>query len=217
MAAILLMIGAGYFGAQVTKSLSAAGFRDPSTESSKIADLLSRKFGQGDLQMVFTVHSADGTTSPAARAVGTEMVQQLKGFPFVAAVESTWTVPPPAAEVLISRDGKTGSGGAGITGGGTDAQRNAKALADRWPVSGTASTVTAGGPAMAYVEINEQAEHDLIVMEAIAIPFSFFVLVWVFGGLLAAAVPLAVGIWAIVGSMALLRLLTWSPRCRRSR
>ena len=46
-------------------------------------------------------------------------------------------------------------------------------------------------------------------MESIAIPFSFLVLVWVFGGLLAAALPVAVGAMAIVGSMAVLRLITF--------
>ena len=60
---------------------------------------------------------------------------------------------------------------------------------------------------MAYVEINAQSERGLVMEAVIAIPFSFLVLVGVFGGLLAAAVPLAVGIWAIVGSMALLYVL----------
>ncbi|MGZ8802415.1 MAG: MMPL family transporter, partial [Mycobacterium sp.] len=39
-------------------------------------------------------------------------------------------------------------------------------------------------------------------------PLSFVVLVWVFGGLLAAALPLAVGAFAILGSMAVLRAVT---------
>ncbi len=46
------------------------------------------------------------------------------------------------------------------------------------------------------------------MMESIAIPLSFLVLVWVFGGLLAAALPLAVGAFAILGSMAVLRAVT---------
>ncbi|MEE9244412.1 MAG: MMPL family transporter, partial [Mycobacterium sp.] len=62
-----------------------------------------------------------------------------------------------------------------------------------------------GGVAMTYVQINAQSEKDLLMMESIAIPLSFVVLVWVFGGLLAAALPLAVGAFAILGSMALLR------------
>ena len=45
-------------------------------------------------------------------------------------------------------------------------------------------------------------------MESIAIPLSFVVLVWVFGGLMAAALPLAVGGFAILGSMAVLRAVT---------
>lgn len=46
-------------------------------------------------------------------------------------------------------------------------------------------------------------------MEAIAIPLSFLALVWVFGGVLAAALPLAIGGFAILGSMAVLRAVTF--------
>jgi len=45
-------------------------------------------------------------------------------------------------------------------------------------------------------------------MESLAIPISFVVLVWVFGGVLAAAVPLAVGGMAILGALAVLRGVT---------
>ncbi len=62
---------------------------------------------------------------------------------------------------------------------------------------------------MTYVQINAQTEKDLLMMEAIAIPLSFIVLVWVFGGLTAAALPLAVGGFAILGSMAVLRAVTF--------
>ena len=40
-----------------------------------------------------------------------------------------------------------------------------------------------GGMAMVYAQINHQNERDLLLMESIAIPLSFMVLVWVFGGL----------------------------------
>ena len=70
-------------------------------------------------------------------------------------------------------------------------------------------TVRAGGEAMTYVQINGQSEKDLLMMESIAIPLSFVVLVWVFGGLLAAALPMAVGGFAILGSMAVLRAITF--------
>jgi len=61
---------------------------------------------------------------------------------------------------------------------------------------------------MAYVQINTQTKRDLVVMESIAIPLSFLVLVWVFGGLLAAALPVAVGLLATVGTLAVLRAVS---------
>ena len=62
----------------------------------------------------------------------------------------------------------------------------------------------------AATQINQQTQEDLKLMESIAIPLSFLVLVWVFGGLVAAALPLAVGGLAIFGSMAVLRAITFA-------
>ncbi len=70
-------------------------------------------------------------------------------------------------------------------------------------------TVRAGGDATVNVEITEQSQRDLLLMESLAIPISFLVLVWVFGGALAAAVPLAVGGMAILGALAVLRGVTY--------
>ena len=137
---------------------------------------------------------------------------QLKASPHVAQVTSAWTAPPPAAPALISKDGKTGLIVAGITGGESDAQKHAKELTDRLVHDRDGVTVRAGGEAMIYVQINGQSEKDLLLMESIAIPLSFIVLVWVFGGLLAAALPLAVGGFAILGSMAVLRAITLHHR-----
>ena len=71
-------------------------------------------------------------------------------------------------------------------------------------------TVRAGGDAITDAQINQQTQEDLKLMETIAIPLSFLVLVWVFGGVVAAALPLAVGGLAIFGSMAVLRAFTFA-------
>jgi RND superfamily putative drug exporter len=126
----------------------------------------------------------------------------------VAQVNSAWTAPPPAAPALVSKDGKTGLIVAGITGGESGAQNHAKELTERLVHDRDGVTVRAGGEAMTYVQINAQSEKDLLTMESIAIPLSFVVLVWVFGGLISAALPLAVGGFAILGSMAVLRAIT---------
>lgn len=204
------MVAAGVFGIPVAKSLSAGGFQDPTSESARATALLSDKFARGDMQLVISVadDSAAGANSPAARAVGTDIAAKLKASPYVTEVSSAWTVPPPAAATLISKDGKTGLILAGITGGESGAQKHAKELTDQLVHDRDGVTVRAGGEAMIYVQINGQSEKDLLMMESIAIPLSFLVLVWVFGGLLAAALPLAVGGFAILGSLAVLRGFT---------
>ena len=206
--AILVMVACGIFGIPVAKHLSAGGFQDPTSESSQATQLLVDKFRQGDMQLLISVTSDDGAQWPAARSVGTDIASQLKSSPYVADVTSAWTAPAPAAPALISKDGKTGLIVAGITGGESGAQKHAKELTDRLVRDHDGVTVRAGGEAMTYVQINGQSEKDLFTMESIAIPLSFLVLVWVFGGLMAAALPLAVGGFAILGSMAVLRAIT---------
>lgn len=207
--AALAMVAAGIFGIPVAKSLSAGGFQDPTSESARATQLLSDKFARGDMQLVISVTDDNaGANSTAALAAGTEIAGRLKASPYVTEVSSAWTLPPPAADTLISKDGKTGLILAGITGGESGAQKHAKELTDQLVHDRKGVTVRAGGEAMIYVQINGQSEKDLLMMESIAIPLSFVVLVWVFGGLLAAALPLAVGGFAILGSLAVLRGFT---------
>ena len=161
------------------------------------------------MELIISVTSEGGAQSPESRAVGTDIAAQLQASPHVADVTSAWTAPPTAAPALVSKDGKTGLIVAGITGGESDAQKYTKELTERLVHDRDGVTVRAGGEAMIYVQINGQSEKDLLLMESIAIPLSFLVLVWVFGGLLAAALPLAVGAFAILGSMAVLHAITF--------
>lgn len=209
-AAAVLLVAAAVFGIPVAKSLSAGGFQDPTSESAQATELLTRTFDQGDMQMLVTITSPDGVDGPAARAVADDVVTRLERSPHVANVTSAWTVPPQAAAELTSRDGATGLIVAGITGGENDAQKFAKTLADEVVYDRDGVEVRAGGVAMVYAQINAQSEKDLLLMESIAIPLSFLVLVWVFGGLVAAALPMTIGALAIVGSMSVLRLITFS-------
>jgi putative drug exporter of the RND superfamily len=210
--AALGMVAAGILGVPVVKSLSASGFQDPNSESAKATQLLADKFGQGDVQLLIIVSAPDGFDSPSARATGTDIVGQLRGSPHVASVTSAWTVPPPAATDLISRDRKSALIIAGITGGEINEQTYAKTLSDR--VARVAHdrdgvTVRSGGVAMVNVQVTQQSQHDLLLMESIALPLSFMVLVWVFGGLFAAALPISVGVMAILGALAVLRAITF--------
>jgi RND superfamily putative drug exporter len=208
--ALFIVAGAAVFGLPVANSLSAGGFQDPTSESAHASQVLAGKFNQGDMQMLITISSSDGAQSGPARAVGTDIVRQLQGSPFVAQVTSAWTVPPAASRALVSKDGNTGLIVAGITGGQNGAPKHAEALRDQVVHDRDGVSVRVGGEAMMATQINHQTQKDLKLMESIAIPLSFLVLVWVFGGLVAATLPLAVGGFAIFGSMAMLRAFSFA-------
>jgi putative drug exporter of the RND superfamily len=205
---LFVMAVSAVFGLPVTHSLSAGGFRDPNAESSRATNILAGRFKQGDTQLLITVSSDDGITTGAAQRVGTDIVRTLGNSPYVARVTSPWTAPPSTSAELISKDRKVGLIVASITGGSNAAGQHAEALTDEVVHSRDGVTVLAGGQAMVDAQITGQTRKDLKVMETIAVPVSFLVLVWVFGGFVAAMIPLAVGGIAIFGSMAVLRALT---------
>ncbi|MDM4140230.1 MULTISPECIES: MMPL family transporter [Mycobacterium] len=207
---VLVFIAAAIFGVPVAKSLSPGGFQDPDSESAHAIGVLSDKFGQSGQQVLILVTAPDGSDSAQTRKVGTDLVDQLRRSPLVYNVSSPWTVPPQAAADLVSRDGKSGLVVVNLKGGENYAQSNAQTLADQYIHDRDGVTVRAGGAAMQYAQINTQNQADLLVMEMIALPLSFLVLIWVFGGLLAAALPMALGALAVVGSMSVLRLITFT-------
>jgi putative drug exporter of the RND superfamily len=208
---VLLTVALGIFGVPVAKSLSASGFGDPASESAKATQLLTDKFHQGDVQLLIVVSTPDGVDSAPARAAGNDIVDQLRSSPHVAQVMSAWTAPPAAAAELVSRDRTSGLIVAGITGDENQQQKYARELADQLADEHHAGvTVRPGGTAMVNVQITDQSQHDLLVMESLAIPLSFLVLVWAFGGLVAAALPVAVGVLAILGALAVLRLISFA-------
>lgn len=191
VAAALMTVALGIFGVPIAKDLSPSGFQDPDSESPRAAEVLTEKFGRGDVQMLIVVSSPDGIDSPAAREAGTGIVDQLGDNPHVADVSSPWSSPSAAAADLVSGDRTAGLIIAVIT--GTEAQQQVYAAEISEQVTRDAEsaggvTVRTGGTAMVNVQITAQSQRDLLLMESLAIPLIFLVLVWVFGGLLAAAV-----------------------------
>jgi len=209
-AALLVFVAAAVFGIPVAKSLSPGGFQDPGAESARAIKVLTAKFGQSGQKMLILVTAPAGARSEQARRVATGLVGDLQRSPLVYNVSSAWTAPPQSAADMISTDGRSGLIVVNLKGGENYVQTNAQKLADEFVHDRDGVTVRAGGSAMEYAEINKQNQDDLLVMEMIALPLSFLVLVWVFGGLLAAALPMALGALAVVGSMSVLRLVTFT-------
>lgn len=207
--AVLLMVAIGVFGIPVAQHLSPSGFQDPTSESSRTTQMLTDKFGRGDVPLVIVVTAPDRYDSPKARAVAVEVIDQLKRSGHAATINSAWTAPPPAASALVSSDKKSGLIVTGIVGPESKQQAYTKELTDAIVGERDGIVVRAGGAAMVNLQVTEQSKRDLVLLEAIVVPLSFLVLIWVFGGLFAAALPVGVGVMAILGSLAVLRTVTF--------
>lgn len=214
--ALLVLIICGVLGSSVAANLSGGGFSDPDSESAQANHVLADTFARGGLQVVIRLHqsgTADIVDSNTARAAGETIVRELEETSFVEdPILSAWTNPE-AAGALVSRDRTSGLIVTTVSGGDKEAEANGKKIDDRFTdPSFTAQypgvDVLVGGQALVYSQVSEQTSHDLFIAEAIAIPISFLLLIWVFGGLVAAVLPLAIGIFAIIGTTAVLRGFT---------
>jgi putative drug exporter of the RND superfamily len=204
VAGLLLVLG-GAFGSTAANHLSSGGFRDPGASSTRAENILQQDFHAGDANLIIEVTSPSGVDGAAARAQGLAVVRAVERSPYASQVQSYWTAPKEQAAALRSTDGRSGLVVARIA--GDDSQAPARAAAVTEPLTGTHEgvTVLGGGIGNAYQQVNDQTKHDLAVSESYAIPITVVVLIWVFGSLVAALLPLAVGITAIVGTMAILR------------
>ncbi|MBF6349915.1 MULTISPECIES: MMPL family transporter [Nocardia] len=197
------------FGATAASGLKSGGFVSSDAESTQAGELLADNFEGAAPNYILLVDSAQGVDSPTVRARAQATVDTVRAHPGTTSVQSYWTAPSPAvAAALRSTDGKSGLIAVHLDGDETQMQEAAGELNAQ--VTGTIDgvTVRAGGAAATFHEVNEQITHDLAVAEAAAIPLTLIVLVLVFGSLIAASLPLLVGLFAIAATLAILRLFT---------
>nr|WP_155764370.1 MMPL family transporter [Mycobacterium colombiense] len=204
-AALLFGLLAGVFGAPVSTHLPAGGYDDPHSESARAQGLLANDFHAGGMPIIFEITDPAGVDSPDVRARAQTVLDVLHHSSYAQQIGSYWSASPAIAASLISADHRTGLIVAQIAGTDSDAPPRAHEIADS--VVGTHGTVTvrAAGQAIAYYDVNRQSRIDLIVTEAIAVPVTFAALVWIFGSVLAAILPIAVAVFAIAGTTAALR------------
>ncbi|MFD7677319.1 MMPL family transporter, partial [Streptomyces sp. NPDC060187] len=202
LAALVLMgvAGAGAFG-----KLLGGGYDDPASSSSRAGQVIDEKFG-GETNLVLLVGApSGGVDAPAAQRSGRALVADLKKEPDLGNVISYWDTDSPG---LRSADGREAMVLAHVAGEGTERDENAKRVIDTYagPYEG-ALTVRAGGGAAVTSEMGEQSGQDLVLAESIAVPLTLLLLIVVFGSVVAALLPLAIGLTAIVGTFAWLFLL----------
>jgi len=207
VAGILLLAG-GIFGGPVASHLLTGGFTDPGADSTKASQLIDDNFTGGQANLVYLVTAPGGADSAAARAAGIRIERALeRRTDWLSFASSYWTSPAGQADALRSKDGKYGLVVTHVRGNDNDIQDRAGRLADELGRASGGATVQVGGAALTYHQVNDQTKKDLALSEAISIPLTAIALILVFGSLIAALVPLAIGIFAIIQTLAILRTL----------
>ena len=196
-----------YAGSGVADRLKPAGFTDPESESALAVDQAAQMLGRDPspgLVVVARAPRGDART-PAARAEIQRLAQVVAADPEVAAVRTPFE-PRPSRE-LVSRDGSA----ALILGhfSHTD-QADLEDAAERIPpkLQSDELDLTVGGFAVGFNDVNDTVRDDLTRAELIAFPILALLLLLVFRGLVAAALPLLIGGFAVVGTFLSLRVLS---------
>jgi putative drug exporter of the RND superfamily len=205
--AVLFVILAGLFGSSAAAHLSSGGFTDPAAQSTRAGQILGTTFRSEDPSFVVLGTATHGTVnSPAAQAAGRALTAELNHDKGIAAVQSYWAIHHGHNPVLRSRDGRQALILGYATGNAATQAATAQRVATQSMTMGSPPLrVVVGGAAIVNLEASNQIKHDLVKAESIALLLTLLLLVLAFRGLIAAVLPLIIGVIAIVGTLLLLR------------
>ena len=205
LAALLVLLGISIvFGGSVSDKLGVGGYTDPTSESSQADEFLDQNFGTTS-NLVIQLLPREGTVDSIDVATVRDRVRQLVEAEPDAKV--TRSFGDEGATDLRSKDGRSGLMLVHVGGTADEAAATASRIIARLPDDPNV-TVRAGGSLGVQQEIRAKVKHDLKLSESIALPISLAVLVIVFGGLVAAFLPVIVGISSIVTTLSVLLLMT---------
>ncbi len=205
-AAMVALILAGAIGGGVAGSLSNGGFQDPESESVAGADLLSDEFGTTPPAMILVVGAETSVDDPEIAAAAIALTGRLATEDAVTAVSSYWHLGSPPS--LRSDDGRQALVFVSIEGEQGEVLNRSRELKATYGGTQGGLEVLAGGPGPLFSEVQETTESDLVRAESIAFPITLVLLIIVFGSVVAALLPLGVGVFAIISTFFVLQMLT---------
>ena len=205
---LIAVVLAGGIGSAVFGKLDSGGYSDPKSDSAKAFTYLTDVFKVKDPAVVLVVETKDGITNPSAIASATKLENQIKTESGVDSTLSYWSAG--GAPSLKSTDGKS----AFLFIYSDDVvwdnvQSLGKEIQAKYDGKFEDLTVYASGTGVFAHAINTKISEDLKLSESISIPLTFILLIFVFGGLVASAMPLLVGVSAILASFLVIYLLTF--------
>jgi putative drug exporter of the RND superfamily len=197
-------------GHNVEHHLKAAGFTDPASESEQATRALGDALGyDANPGLVLVVRAPDGgrldTRSPFVRREVARLSSEVAAVQYVGRVVNP--LREPRAAELIARDGRSLAISVHLN--TTDIEDKGGYVAEDVQPLAEASKldVGMGGFAAGFNDTNDQTKTDLTKAELIAFPILALLLLIVFRGVIAASIPLLIGVLSIVGTLFVLRVM----------
>jgi uncharacterized membrane protein YdfJ with MMPL/SSD domain len=179
----------------------SSDFQDPAAQNQQVLRAIERATGQSASYGVAALVPSTGDVrgDPAALALSVRVASLLAVQP---GFQRVLDYPATHLPELVSRDGRKTLVLAAFA-----HRENAVDAVDRVRPRLSGSGVRLGGNDIAFSEINKRTTSDLKRAETFALPILLLLSFWVFRGLIAAALPLLVGGFAIVVTFLMLRLI----------
>ncbi|MFI2231499.1 MMPL family transporter [Nocardia testacea] len=210
------MLGLGAYGLGLADHLSSSGLFDPNSESVKAAELSDEAFGRDHNADVLVLYTApEGQTVDSDPAFRDKIVDSLNRLPRehpdqIAKVNGAyWKTETGEAQPAVfgSQDKtKTFASIAIVGDNDTDMVRNYRAVKDVFDIEGVDVQVAGLQPVAGT--LNDTMAHDQHRMEILAIPAVGVLLFFIFGGVVAAALPLIIGGLTIISANGIIMMLT---------
>ena len=208
-ASVIGVVVAAAFGGGVADRLSLGGFGDPDADSTRAADLLDQSFPASTADLVLVVTAPGGDVdAPAADRAGRDLTEAMAVEAGVSGVTSHWALDLGELSPLRSEDGSQALLIASLDGDDDELIRRSGELSEAYTGERDGLVVAVTGLGEVTRQVSEQSESDLQRAEALSMPIIFIALIVVFGSIVAALLPLMVGIVAVVGTFLVLTLLT---------
>ncbi|MEV5243512.1 MMPL family transporter [Streptomyces cinnamoneus] len=189
----------------VGERLAPGGWTPADAQSTRADAFLADRFGAGQPHLVLLATAKEPVDTPRARQAGRELTGRLAADPRIAWVHGYW---PHRTPHLRSRDGRSALVAVRFGGEEKDVLAAGKEIAARETQRTGALTVSVAGEAALFSEMERLSTDGAMVAELIVAPLVLLILLWAFGSLVAALLPVAVGAFAVLTTTALLRLLS---------
>ena len=193
----VILLGAVPLATRTSGALRSGGFVLDSLESARAKALLESEIGVPPAAVVVVFHSETALAgTPSFEIAAAAAVRDLPSAPYVSGGLSHLLAPR-----QVSADRRTAYDVVFLDLGPDDSPAALPGIRERLHQVSPLEVGLAGGPAF-YGDVQDVSESDLRRSEIISLPLAGLALLFVFGSVVAAALPLAVGGTAVVVALA---------------